>query len=68
MSVNERIDIDYKGTEQIADSQRGIQIADSQRGIGKTLAHARSGQDNGSERTSGNGEFWRRIERKALPL
>jgi len=40
MSVNERADIDYKGTEQIADSKRGI---------GKALAHAGSGQDNGSE-------------------
>ena len=40
MSVNERIDIDYKGTEQITDSKRGI---------GKALAHARGGQDNGSE-------------------
>jgi len=40
MSVNERTDIDYKGTEQIADSQRGI---------GEALAHAGSGQDNGSE-------------------
>jgi len=30
MSVNERTDIDYKGTEQITDSKRGI---------GKALAH-----------------------------
>jgi len=40
MSVNGRTDIDYKGTEQIADSQRGI---------GKALAYAGGGQDNGSE-------------------
>jgi hypothetical protein len=39
MSVNERIDIDHKGTEQITDSKRGI---------GEALAHARSSQDNGS--------------------
>jgi hypothetical protein len=40
MSVDGKTDIDYKGTEQIADSQRGI---------GKALAHAGGGQDNGSE-------------------
>jgi hypothetical protein len=40
MSVNERTDIDYKRAEQVTDSKRGI---------GKALAHAGGGQDNGSE-------------------
>jgi len=40
MSVYERTDIDYKGAEQITDSERGI---------GKALAHAGGGQSNGIE-------------------
>jgi len=40
MSVYERINIDYKGAEQITNSKWGI---------GKALAHAGGGQSNGSE-------------------
>jgi len=40
MSVYERIDIDYKGAEQITDSEWGI---------GKALGHAGGSQSNGSE-------------------
>ena len=40
MSVYERIDIDYKGAEQITNSKRGI---------GKALAHAGGSQSNGNE-------------------
>jgi len=40
MSVFPLTDIDYKRTEQVADSKRGI---------GKALAYAGSGQVNGTE-------------------